>query len=329
MTDKWVDFQSPLAGDMKRFLLHKRGLARQFCTEENVLRLLDRYLIEQRVAHITAITPSLLDDFFASRPRTRPRSYNHLLGVTRQFFCWLVEQGIISSSPVHASRRRAITQRFPFLFDVIKARKLLEISSSLLDNSRASLRGPTYTTIFALLYGLGLRVGEVSRLCRKDVDFDRHLLVIRQTKFGKSRFVPFGPRMGQRLSEYMRLREQQSGALHPDAPIFSFTKNKPIHPGTISLTFHHLLPRLNLDVLSGTAPPRLHDLRHSFAVATLLRWYRTGADPSKRLIHLSTFLGHVNPESTAVYLTITTDLLQEANQRFERFAGPLLKEVIL
>jgi integrase len=73
----------------------------------------------------------------------------------------------------------------------------------------------------------------------------------------------------------------------------------------------------------------VHDLRHSFAVGTLLRWYRTGVDPAQRLIHLSTFLGHVNPESTAVYLTITTDLLQEANQRFERFTGPLLKEVIL
>lgn len=329
MTDKWVDFQSPLAGDIKRFLTYKRALARQFRTEESVLRLLDRYLVEQRVTHIAAITPLLLDGFFASRPRTRPRSYNHLLGVTRQFFCWLVEQGTISSSPVLASPRRAITQRFPFLFDVIKARRLLEVSNTLLDNSRAILRGATYTTIFALLYGLGLRVGEVSRLCRKDVDLDRHLLVIRQTKFGKSRLVPFGPRMGQRLSEYIRLREQQSGALRPDTPMFSFTKNKPVHPGTISQTFHHLLPRLNLDVLPGTAPPRVHDLRHSFAVETLLRWYRMGTDPAQRLIHLSTFLGHVNPESTAVYLTITTDLLQEANQRFERFTGPLLKEVIL
>lgn len=329
MTDKWVDFQGPLAGDMKQFLLYKRALARQFRTEESVLRLFDRYLVQQRVTHVAAITPLLLDGFFASRPRTRPRSYNHLLGVTRHFFCWLVEQGTIPFSPVLASPRRAVAQRLPFLFDAAKAKKLLEVSNSLPDNSKAMLRGTTYTTIFALLYGLGLRVGEVSRLCRKDVDFDRRLLVIRQTKFGKSRLVPFGPRMAQRVSEYIRLREQHSGALQPDTPMFSFTENKPVHPVTISKTFHRLLQRLNLDILPGTAPPRLHDLRHSFAVSTLLRWYRTGADPAQRLIHLSTFLGHVNPESTAVYLTITTDLLQEASQRFERFAGPLIKEVIL
>ena len=69
--------------------------------------------------------------------------------------------------------------------------------------------------------------------------------------------------------------------------------------------------------------PRVHDLRHSFAVGTLLRWYREGADPAARLLHLSTFLGHVDPASTAVYLTITADLLQAAGERFERFAAPL------
>jgi integrase len=71
------------------------------------------------------------------------------------------------------------------------------------------------------------------------------------------------------------------------------------------------------------ASPRLHDLRHSFAVGTLLRWYRDGADPAARLLHLSTFLGHVDPASTAVYLTITADLLRAASHRFERFAVPL------
>ena len=78
----------------------------------------------------------------------------------------------------------------------------------------------------------------------------------------------------------------------------------------------------------GVAVPRLHCLRHSFAVGTLLRWYREGIEPEDRLLHLSTFMGHTQPSSTAVYLTITADLLKEANQRFERFAAPLLKGVM-
>ena len=83
-------------------------------------------------------------------------------------------------------------------------------------------------------------------------------------------------------------------------------------------------PALNRAEASGFAKrPRIHDLRHSFAVGTLLRWYREGADPAARLLHLSTFLGHVDPSSTAVYLTITADLLQAAGERFERLAAPL------
>lgn len=176
--------------------------------------------------------------------------------------------------------------------------------------------------IFALLYGLGLRVGEAWRLCRRDVDLDRQVLAIRETQFSKSRLVPFGPRMGQRLREYIRRCEQRRARFQPDSPVFSFNGQQPVSPGSISRTFHGLLSQLDLDLPAGVRPPSTHGLRHSFAVATLLRWYRTGKDPGKRLLRLSTFLGHVNPMSTAVYLTITADLLKEAANRFERFAPP-------
>ena len=111
--------------------------------------------------------------------------------------------------------------------------------------------------------------------------------------------------------------------LHSRRPVFSFTAGRPIHPGTISQTFHALVPHLGLVIPAGVASPRVHDLRHSFAVGTLLRWYRDGTDPTARLLHLSTFLGHVDPASTAVYLTITADLLQVAGERFARFVAPL------
>ncbi|HTE85717.1 MAG TPA: tyrosine-type recombinase/integrase, partial [Dehalococcoidia bacterium] len=112
-------------------------------------------------------------------------------------------------------------------------------------------------------------------------------------------------------------------------PVFSFRKGQPVSPGTISTIFHELVPHLALSIPDGTRPPTVHCLRHSFAVGTLLRWYRSGVDPGSRLLQLSTFLGHVNPESTAVYLTITTDLLTEASRRFERWAAPLIQEVTL
>jgi integrase len=237
-----------------------------------------------------------------------------------------VDQGTLERSPLRARPRRQTVQRIPFLFDPPTARRLLDLAEHLPDNPRAPLRGLTYRTIFALLYGLGLRVGEVSRLRRGDVDFDRNLLVIRLTKFSKSRLVPFGPRLAASLHHYLEVRGQELGVLPADAPVFSFVRGGCLNPSTISQTFHSLVPRLELQVPPGTSPPRAHDLRHSFAVGILLRWYRAGLDPGARLLHLSTFLGHADPCSTAVYLTITQDLLQEANRRFEQFARPVVEE---
>ena len=310
---------SPLAEPIRQFLAYKRALARRFLVEEKALRLLDRYLVGVGVRSLDQVGPEVLDAFLASRPRTTARSYNHLLGTLARLFGWLVAQGVLQRSPLVARPRRQTARRLPFLFDAPTARRLLDLAGRLPDNSRAPLRGLTYRTIFALLYGLGLRVGEASRLLRADVDLDRNLLVIRLTKFSKTRLVPFGPRIASLLRDYLEACLQRRGPLAADAPVFSFG-GRCINPNTISMVFHSLVPHLALQVPAGTAEPRAHHLRHSFAVGTLLHWYRCGIDPGTRLLHLATFLGHVDPSSTAVYLSITQDLLQEANDRFERFA---------
>jgi len=322
-------FKSVIAPDIVRFIAHKRALARRYDVEEKTLYLLDRFLMQYDIRKTNQITPEIVDAFFASRPRRRPRSYNHLLGTVRRLFDWLVLQGFLPTSPVQAKSRRQNSQRVPFIFDQKAAKRLLECAARLADNSMAPLRGITYRTIFALLYGLGLRVGEVSRLCYSDIDFDRQLLVIRQTKFAKTRLIPFGPRIGTVLRDYLEARQQLNIFFSPSTPVFSFVQGRPIHPGTISQTFHALVPRLGLSIPFGVSPPRLHDLRHAFAVGTLLRWYRSGIDPQSRLIYLSTFMGHVSPESTAVYLAISTELLHEANHRFEQFAYPTIEESLL
>ncbi len=321
-------FQSQLSEAITGFISYKRALGRNYKTEEYALRLFDRYLVEHSITGLDGVTPELLDAFLASRRRVSPRSYNHLLGVLRRLFNWLINQGYLMQSPLCDRPRRETSQRVPFLFDKKLARKLLEAASTLPDNPYALLRGPTYHMIFALLYGLGLRVGEVSRLCRKNVDLQRNLLIIRQTKFSKSRLVPFGPCMAKSLHQYIECREKKIGEFEPNDPFFSFRKC-PINRHTISRTLQSILPIIGVDVQEGVASPCPHSLRHSFAVGTLLRWYREQKDPAQYLLHLSTFLGHVNPESTSVYLTITGDMLTEASKRFAQFSAQLTKEVEL
>ena len=312
--------RSPLATPIHDFLSHHRALGKCFDTEESALRLLEKYVVAQKIESLEAITPVLLETFLQSRPRQRPRSYNHLLNVLQRFFRWLEVQGIRVPSPLHARPRRCASQSTPFLFEPRQVEQLLALAAQLPDRPHAHRRGITYRMIFALMYALGLRVSEVAHLCRNDVDWDRRCLVIRQSKFAKSRLLPFGPRLGQALQDY--LQDANRGALSADAPLFSLAKDarQAIYSKTISRTFQRLVPSLEISIAPGVAPPRLHCLRHSFAVATLLRWYRSGVDPAARLNVLSTFLGHVNPASTAVYLTITAELLEQASARFERFA---------
>ena len=319
---------SLLAEAMQTFLAHHRALGKRFDTEEAASLLLDRYLLEQEAMTLDAVTPALLEEFLSSRPRTSARSYNHLLNVLQRLFRWLDRQGLVSPNPLHSRSRRSSAQRVPFLFEPSEVETLLRLAAEMPDAPRAHRRGATYRLSFALMYSLGLRVGEVARLCRQDVDWDRQCLIIRQTKFAKSRLLPFGPRLGAQLRQYLASDEGGDPA-QPEDPVLSLSRDRrqPLRGKSISRVFQQLVPQLALTVPPGVAPPRLHCLRHSFAVATLLRWYRSGTDPSARLSWLSTFLGHVNPASTAVYLTITSDLLEQANERFERFAAPAVKEI--
>ena len=311
-------FLSSLAPFLSQFVQYKRALNRKYRADAEVLRLFDRYLQSRHIADWSAIDGALIDDFLKSRPRVSPRSYNHLLGVVHRFFAFAVLQQWIQRNPVTASPRPETGGRIPYLFDLKAARQLLVVARSLPERSMARSRGLVYETIFALLYGLGLRVGEVVRLKLADADFSRDLLFIRETKFCKSRIGPLGPNLARRLKRYVEERHGSIAA--PELPLFSFTKRGCIHEGTVSQAFHALLPKLQLHIPPGVSPPRLHDLRHSFAVATLLRWYREGIDPNCRLMHLATFLGHVDPNSTAVYLTITEELLHQAAQRFQVLA---------
>ena len=142
-------------------------------------------------------------------------------------------------------------------------------------------------------------------------------------KFGKTRLVPHGPRIAALLAAQIQ-RRRDDDAIDPQEPLFTFVGAPTVHPCTASQAFHRLVMALDLTVPDGVAPPTLHSLRHSFAVGCLLRWYRQGLDPASRLHQLSTFMGHADPAATQVYLTITSELLDEANRRFEALRRPSL-----
>lgn len=307
------------------FLAHKRALGRKYLSEERELRLLTRFAAERDLS-LHDLNPAVLQEFLGSRPRSRPRSFNHLLSVTGGLLRWALAQELLETAPALPRPRKTVAGRVPFLFTTAQARDLLTAASRLPDNARARGRGQVHHGIFALCYGLGLRAGEACGLRLGDIDEHRSVLVVRGGKFGKDRLVPHGPRIGALVAAQAQRRRIEDPAAGPRAPLFTFDRRRTVHPRTSSQVFHQLVPTLDLPVSDGVSSPRLHDLRHAFAVGALLRWYREDGDPQSRLHQLSTFMGHVDPESSAVYLTITADLLAEANRRFEQYAARVWAE---
>src|SRR5215468_8740176 len=175
-------FRSFLGPDINQFLAHKRLLGRRYDVEEKTLALLDAYLVNNHIAEVHELTPTLVDRFLLSRPRSRPRSYNHLRCTLGRLFSYLVDHGKLAETPLRSPPRRARYQRTPFIFDTGAAKRLLALAKVLPSNGGTIDRGSTYFVLFAVLYGLGLRVGEACRLRLEDVDLQRQVLIIRETK---------------------------------------------------------------------------------------------------------------------------------------------------
>ena len=178
MTAHWNGYHSALATHIEQYLRAKRAMGCKFACEGRQLRLLDRFLAERGVDRIDVIDGACLQAFLDSRHRTNPRSYNNLLGDIRRLFDWIVGQQLLSASPLAAQAKPQRAQRIPFLFSPEVIRRLLVLARSLPDNPRAPQRGHTYEMIFALLAGLGLRVGEVAGLQWGDVDLEREVVEI-------------------------------------------------------------------------------------------------------------------------------------------------------
>lgn len=188
---------------------------------------------------------------------------------------------------------------------------------AVMDQIRSSMTSPlrvaTYQTLIGLLAVSGMRIGEAIKLDRSDVDWATGVLAIRESKFGKSRLVPLHPTAMAVLAEHTDLRD----TWHPrpkEPSFFVSLTRKRLSYAVVCQTFRQLVD--NAGVGAGApSKPRLHDLRHTFAVRTMLEWYRSDQDVGAKLPALSTYLGHREPASTYRYLSATPELLALAAAR--------------
>jgi len=178
------------------------------------------------------------------------------------------------------------------------------------------LRPHTCSCLFGLLAVSGLRLGEAINLQPQDVDWSEGVLTIRGAKFGKSRLVPLHPSTCAVLFDYAKRRDKIFN--RRPAPYFFVTSCGTKLSGTnLRQIFRELSRQIGIRKPGVRHGPRLHDFRHRFAIQTLLRWYRSGEQVSRRMQVLSTYLGHVNISGTYWYLDSTPELMAAASKRIE------------
>ena len=204
----------------------------------------------------------------------------------------------------------------PYLYSEEEISALMAASASL----RFELRQATYRTLIGLLSVTGMRAGEAIRLDNDDLDLRHGVLTVRNTKFGKSRELPLHHSTIGSLRAYLRVCDLHQPTRVSNAVLISPAGTRLLYCN-VSHTFIQLVQRAGLRPRSARCRPTLHSLRHSFAVRTLLEWYRAGVEIQPRLPLLSTYLGHVHPKDTYWYLTAAPELLQLAAGRLERSQG--------
>ncbi len=188
------------------------------------------------------------------------------------------------------------------------------------------LRSATFETLFGLIASTGLRVSEALDLLDADVDLKFAMLTVRQTKFAKSRQLPLHPSAVEALKRYRSLRIRQVRTT-AETPFFVGTRGQllgqPLGDRQVHRVFNELRNKLGWVNRGAHDGPRIHDLRHSFAVRRLMLWHAQGIDVDQAMLSLSTYLGHAKVSNTYWYLTAIPELMALAGGKFERFAENL------
>ena len=296
-----------LGDAIARYVTFNQSVGMRFQVDAAILTAFHRHAGN---VDLTAISPEVVAAFLQPRHRvTSTWLMKHR--ALRRFYQSAIARGLVARSPVPTAVPRVTETFVPHIYSDEELRRFLAGIEANQAETRCTIAAPTFRAFLLLLYGAGLRLGEALALRREEVDLRAGMILIRETKFYKSRHLPIGPHLTRALAEYVDAAPAFRG---PGAPAFFVNRRGDVMPhGTVWWNFAALRARAGV---SG----RLHDFRHTFAVHRLLAWYREGADVQRLVPHLSTYLGHARMASTQRYLTMTPELLEQASRRFETYA---------
>ena len=313
-----MTFSSVLAPTIRDYLTLKRALGRQYNGEERVLSHLDRFLAA-RHADLSAETFAAwcltLQHLASGIRRAHMRHVRNLCLYRRRREpgCFVPDERLFP--PAHQAIR-------PHLFTDAQVAQLLAVARTRARTSNSPLCPENMRLAIVLLYTTGLRRGELTRLTVGDYDPRERTLMIRVSKFHKSRLVPVSEDAAREIDHLLRIRRRRRFPTGADSPLL-WHRNRNYRGEHIGMAMRTLFRQAGIRTSTGRLP-RTHDFRHAFALAALLRWYRAGINVQTKLPSLAIYMGHVSIASTAYYLQFVESLAAAASVRFAEHCGKLI-----
>jgi len=291
-----------------------------------ILVYLDRFLISE-IKPGETITEQIAERWFQSSEHLHPGTRINRMSVLRQF-CHYLSHFDRRTCIVHRSFLPTRTRPAPHIYSKLEVTRI--ITAALRLGPAGSLRPVTISTLIGFLYTTGLRIGEALKLKVSDVDLKRGVLLIRETKFKKTRQVPLSASCVANLKHYLEQRREAGMDISASLPFFVGNHGRKCSHTAITTVFLEIVRELNIRGPRGQRGPRIHDFRHTFAVNRLSEWYREEVNLYAKLPLLSTYLGHSTVTSTEIYLHATAELLEGVGKRFHsHFAVPPIKRAKL
>ncbi len=313
-------FHSCLAPQIRSFISLRQLSGTDYQSQALLLSYFDRFLSEEKL-EVPRITRQITDGYLQSLSHLTVRGQSNRFCVVRQLCRYLCRTDPLSyiPEPIRSIPPQAAHQ--PYIYSQTEIGALLAAAAELLP--AGSLRPFTYLTLLGLLCSTGIRIGEALALNLEDFYCAEKRLYIAEGKFHKARWLPLSASTNLALQGYVE-RRLRIKPRSPDSPLLLNQRSRRLRHVTVNHTFRCLLDRCAIPH-SKHAGPRIHDLRHTFAVHRLLAWYRDGQDVNARLPWLATYMGHVDIHSTQVYLQATPELSEEVARRFHDYYRQQIK----
>jgi integrase/recombinase XerD len=314
-----------LSAVITRYLALKTALGRRYAIERRVLETLAAFVHTLPRAR-RDLTPGTFTAWAQTLYHLTPTVRRNRLRIVRNLCLYRRRTEADCFVPDLALFPTPHQPRAPYIFTPDEIARLIQATATLAPAPQCPLRPHVFRLAVVLLYTTGLRRGELLRLTVADYARDEHVLLIRETKFHKSRELPLPPATAREVDRYLRARHQQGLSVAPLTPLLAHgvTALRGYTGVGLGDGFRHLLTITKIQTPEGRWP-RIHDLRHTFAVHALVRWYRTGADVQTKLPLLATYMGHVSIVSTAYYLPFVEPVRALASRRFAQHCGALVQ----